>query len=137
MNEEIERMEGHWLEQMTELERKLEDAHNRGWKIAELMESIKQRERIIETTETEMVLKAITDGTINGKNEETRKVQKAALLSLERDKEPLYGMYADKMREECELVECQHLRDVDLDSLKVIEYRLHHVNGLLRALAIG
>lgn len=127
-----------WKSEIHKLETLMEDARERGFKIANMMECLKTRERTIEANENALILEQTKpDGIINGKNEETRKAQRAAFLETIRQQDPLLSLYSLQEHDKLELIAVQQLREENLDAIVISKMKLNHYDSVLRALQGG
>lgn len=131
----IMQLDKQWQEKIAYLEHKLEQARKCSANIVTATQTIRLSERTIETKENVLVIKATApDGIINGKNEETRKAQRIAFLSEQRQSGDLALDYASLAEVQDLLAKSQEIFEETKDNIEIARMQVHHVDAMLRAL---
>lgn len=136
MNDELAQLHTDWLKQCHYLENALKIARERVQLMGETADCIRRMERNQEDAEAMAVFNATKpDGAISGKNEDARRAQRTAFLAVERRSGSLAKYAADL--EDAKQVQAKNelAHQEDLDTIKVAEYRMKHLDAVIRALS--
>lgn len=137
MNEEVKLFREAWTEEIDKLESALKVARERVHLMGETAEIIKRMERNAEDAEAIAVYEATgADKQINGKNEDSRKAQRAVFLAEARKNGDLAKFQADLAEAREDLARSELKHQEDLDTIKICEFKLRHVDALFRAMEV-